>query len=173
MQLWFQPCLLIGIQLLTPGKSEHTNAISCLDFMHFSQIVWTGRQGQGIVSSAKLCAASFEERTSVFFSCAAQALSTAVAVIPPDLEDEYRIEWLSDGEPAVLKRWELARKRVPLTRAVLKSWLPLAAEAENVTVGTLFSAHKHLAADPTRGRLHAIHCCIYCWVGSMNDQRCT
>ena len=61
-------------------------------------------------------------------------MSNAVPLLPADPEDEYQVEWLADDQSAVLKRSDMVRTTMPLTRAVIKSWLPFAAEAEPVQV---------------------------------------
>jgi len=67
---------------------------------------------------------------------AAQALSTADSIPPPDPDDEYRVEWRDAGGVCVMKRRDLVRQKVPLSRAVFKSWLRLAAEEHHITVQT-------------------------------------
>ena len=92
--------------------------------------------------------ASSAQSESVLQWTAAHSLSTGAAVLPPDPEDEYKVEWLADGTTTLLKRYELFRKRVPLTRAVIKSWLPLVAEAETITVWPLPSLPGLLPVSP-------------------------
>lgn len=65
---------------------------------------------------------------------AAQTISTAAVIVPPDPEDEYRVEWQEGGGVATLKRRQLIRQKVPLTRAVFKSWLHLNASEEPIAV---------------------------------------
>lgn len=71
---------------------------------------------------------------------AAQTISTATFILPPDPDDEYRVEWSGDSGVSVLKRHQLIRQKVPLTRAVFKSWLHLNAVEEPVAVSCFDSS---------------------------------
>ena len=64
---------------------------------------------------------------------AAQVLC-AGAIFPPDPDDEFQIEWLSDYTSAVLKRKDLIRHQLPLTRTTIKAWLQVSAHAETAHV---------------------------------------
>ena len=56
------------------------------------------------------------------------------ALVPPDPEDEFQIEWLSDYTSATVRRKDLIRHQLPLTRATVKAWLQLSAQAETTHV---------------------------------------
>ena len=75
-----------------------------------------------------------QTQTSPPVHAASLLMSNAVPLLPADPEDEYQVEWLADGHSAVLKRSDVVRTAMPLTRAVIKSWLPFAAETETVQV---------------------------------------
>ena len=91
--------------------------------------------GRPVARQAFMMDAVIELKISLACSCAAQVLC-AGAIFPPDPEDDFQIEWLSDYTSTTVRRKDLYRHQLPLSRNTVKGWLQLSATAETAHVST-------------------------------------
>ena len=129
------------ISSLEPVTAGH-DCMSLQPSLPHGLVAWQGRIYPICLPYLQLTSFSMTWYTASHYKLllfAAQTISTAAFIAPPDPEDEYRVEWQGGAGVSNLKRRQLIRQKVPLTRAVFKSWLHLNATEEAIIVSPLQS----------------------------------